>query len=164
MLSVLPCDFDEACAFVRQYHRHHLPPSGHKFSISATDGEKIVGVAMVGWPVARMLHDGMTLEVLRLASDGTKNACSFLYAASWRVTRALGYQKLITYILDTEPGTSLTAAGWRLVAQTRGGSWSRESRPRIDKHPTQGKLRWEMTAAEAGALTLKQMGRVAVRP
>jgi hypothetical protein len=144
-LMVLPCDFDEACAFVRQHHRHHLPPCGHKFSLSATDGEKIVGVAIVGRPVARALDDGATLEVIRLATDGTKNACSFLYAASWRATRALGYQKLITYILDTEPGTSLSAAGWKIVAQTRGGSWSCQSRPRIDKHPTQGKLRWEIS-------------------
>ena len=142
-LHVLPCDFDEACAFVRQHHRHHLPPCGHKFSLSASNEEKIVGVSIVGRPVARLLDDGATLEVIRLATDGTKNACSFLYAASWRATRALGYQKLITYILDTEPGTSLSAAGWKMVAQTQGGSWSRESRPRIDKHPTQGKLRWE---------------------
>jgi hypothetical protein len=145
-LFVLPCDFDEACEFVRQFHRHHRPPVGHKFSLAATDGEKIVGVSIVGRPVARFLDDGQTLEVTRLATDGTKNACSFLYAASWRATRALGYQKLITYILDTEPGISLTAAGWKLVAQTQGGSWSCKSRPRVDKHPLQGKLRWEISA------------------
>jgi len=144
-LFLLPCDFDEACAFVRQYHRHHLPPVGHKFSLSASDGEKIVGVSIIGRPVSRYLDDGETLEVIRLTTDGTKNACSFLYAASWRAARALGYRKLITYILDTEPGTSLFASGWRCIAQTQGGSWSRETRPRIDKHPTQGKLRWEIT-------------------
>jgi len=144
-LFVLPCDFDEACAFVRQYHRHHIPPVGHKFSLQATDGKKVVGVAIIGRPSARALDDGTTLEVTRLATDGTKNACSFLYAASWRAARALGYQKLITYILDTEPGTSLTASGWKCVAKTRGGTWSRADRPRIDKHPTQGKLRWEVT-------------------
>ncbi len=146
-LFVLPCDFDEACEFVRQFHRHHNPPIGHKFSLAASDGQKIVGVSVVGRPVSRVLDNGATLEVIRLATDGTKNACSFLYAASWRATRALGYQKLITYILGTEPGTSLSAAGWKCIGQTGGGSWSRLSRPRIDTHPLQGKLRWEKEEA-----------------
>ena len=144
-LVTVPIDFDEAVAFVRQYHRHHLPPQGHKFSIGLSDGEKIVGVAIVGRPVARHLQDGFTLEVTRLATDGTKNACSALYGACWRVAREMGYLKLITYILDTEPGTSLRAAGWKEIGRAGGGSWSVPSRPRVDKHPTQGKLRFEVT-------------------
>jgi hypothetical protein len=142
-LVVVPIDFAEANAFVRQHHRHHKPMPGAKFSIAVSDGEKIVGVAMVGRPVARMLDDGWTLEVNRVATDGTKNACSILYAAAWRAARAMGWKKLITYILDTEPGTSLNAAGWKCVGQAGGGHWGRESRPRVDKHPTQGKIRWE---------------------
>ena len=142
-LTITPCDLDEANAFVRQHHRHHGKVVGHKFSLAITDGESVRGVAIVGRPVSRRLDDGLTLEVVRLASDGCPNACSALYAASWRATRALGYRRLITYILGTEPGTSLAAAGWRCVAETSGGSWSRESRPRIDKHPLQGKPRWE---------------------
>jgi hypothetical protein len=144
-LLTVPIDFDEACAFVAQHHRHHKPPQGHKFSIAAAMGEKIVGVVIVGRPVSRMMQDGWTLEVTRLATDGTKNACSFLYAAAWRATRAMGYRKLTTCILDTEPGTTLKAAGWRLVGQAGGGSWSVPSRPRVDKHPLQGKLRFEIT-------------------
>jgi hypothetical protein len=144
MLEIVPIDFAEANAFVAQFHRHHKPIAGCKYQIGVSDGQKIVGVAMVGRPVARMLDDGRTLEVNRVATDGTKNACSILYAAAWRVARALGYHSLITYILESEPGTSLTAAGWKCVGRSRGGSWSRSERPRIDRHPLQGKLRWEV--------------------
>lgn len=110
MLEVCPMTLKEANAFVEQYHRHHKPVTGHKFSIGCTDGDKIVGVAIVGRPVSRYLDDGWTLEVNRLCTDGTHNACSMLYAAAWRAARAMGYHKLITYILDTESGTSLKAA------------------------------------------------------
>ena len=143
MLVLQPITFGEACQFIKDHHSHHLPPQGWKFGIAVNDGEKVVGVVTVGRPVARMLDDGWTAEVTRLCTDGTKNACSMLYAACWRAARAIGYRRLITYILDTEPGTSLTAAGWKLVGQTGGGSWSREDRPRVDKHPLQGKLRFE---------------------
>lgn len=136
---------DEANAFVRALHRHHKPVIGHLFSIGASLEGKIVGVAIVGRPVARMRDDGITAEVTRLCTDGTKNACSFLYGATARAAFALGFKRIGTYILATEPGTSLTAAGWRLIGQAGGGSWSREDRPRVDKHPTQGKLLFETT-------------------
>ena len=113
MLDICPISLKEANAFVEQYHRHHHAVVGHKFSIGCTDGEKIVGVAIVGRPVSRYLDDGLTLEVNRLATDGTRNACSMLYAAAWRAARAMGYKKLITYILKTETGSSLKAAGWK---------------------------------------------------
>jgi len=142
-LSVVPCDFAEANAFVKQFHRHHKPMPGCKFSIAVAEGERVCGVAMVGRPVARMLDDGWTLEVNRVATDGTKNACSILYGAAWRAAKAMGYRKLVTYILDSEPGTSLRAAGWKCVGEAGGGKWGRESRPRVDKHPTQGKIKWE---------------------
>ena len=143
MLIIVPCELDEANAFVKQHHRHHGIARGHKFSIAATKEGIVVGVAIVGRPVARALDDGMTLEVTRLATDGTKNAASCLYGACRRATFALGYRKLVTYILNTEPGTSLMAAGWKVVAETKGGSWDCPSRPRVDKHPTQRKFRWE---------------------
>lgn len=143
MLEIVPIDFADANAFVGMYHRHHKPMPGAKFSIAVSDGQKIVGVAMVGRPVARMLNDGFTLEVNRVATDGTKNACSILYAAAWRAARAMGWKKLITYTLASEPGTSLHAAGWKTVGQVKGRSWSCPSRPRTDKHPTQDKIRWE---------------------
>ena len=142
-LRLIPMTRDEANAFIEQHHRHHKPVTSHRFAIGASVGDRVVGVAIVGNPKARELQDGFTAEVTRLATDGTRNACSFLYGACWRASRALGFRRLITYILNTENGTSLRASGWRLVAQTRGGSWSRSERPRVDKHPLQGKLRWE---------------------
>lgn len=150
-MNIVPCELDEANAFVAQTHRHHRPVIGHKFSIALAECEKVVGVAIVGRPVARMLNDGFTLEVTRLATDGTKNACSKLYAAAWRTAREMGYKRLVTYILDTESGTSLRAAGWRCVGQAGGGSWSRGNRPRVDKHPTQGKIRFEMLSSPAAS-------------
>jgi hypothetical protein len=121
-LQIVPCELNEANAFVRQHHRHHGEVVGHKFSIAIAEGEKVCGVVIVGRPVARRLDDGWALEVTRLATDGTKNACSALYAAAWRAARAMGYRKLVTYILDTENGTSLTAAGWEVHRQ----NWRRE--------------------------------------
>ena len=142
-LFIVPCDLAEANAFVEQHHRHHVPVIGHKFSVAVADDEKIHGVAIVGRPVARMLDDGWTLEVTRVATDGTPNACSALYAACRRAAWALGYQKIGTYILASEPGTSLKAAGWHCVGEAGGGSWHRKERPRVDKAPTQIKIRWE---------------------
>jgi hypothetical protein len=143
-LRIVPCDLDEANSFVLQHHRHHLPVRGCKFSMAIADGDRVVGVAIAGRPVARMLQDGFTLEVTRLASDGTRNACSALYAACWRAARAMGYRRMVTYILDNEPGVTLRAAGWREVGRA-GGAWSRKGRPRVDKSPTQGKIRFEVS-------------------
>lgn len=148
-LTVVPITFAEACAFIRQHHRHHLPPRFHKFSLAIADAENVIrAVCVVNRPVAIALDDGWTLEVIRLASDGCRNACSCAYAAAWRAASSLGYKKLITYILDTEHGTSLTAAGWRVVGVCGGGTWNRKSRPRVDKHPLQKKIRWEITGGQ----------------
>lgn len=144
-LAIIPCSLKEANYFVEQHHRHHKPVTGHKFSIAIIDEKcKIRGVAIIGRPVARFNDDGWTLEVNRVATDGCKNACSALYAAAWRAARAMGYRKLITYTLIREPGISIRAAGWKCVGQTNGGSWDCPSRPRIDTHPTEPKLRWEV--------------------
>lgn len=143
-LEIIPIFQDEAFAFIQQHHRHHRKPVGSIFQIALTDGEKVVGVAVVGRPVSRMLQDGFTAEVNRLCTDGTKNACSMLYAACWRAARELGYRKLITYILNTEPGTTLNAAGWKLIGERGGKSWNVPSRHRVDKHPLQKKLLFEI--------------------
>lgn len=144
-LELCPITLKEAKAFVGRHHRHHKEPHKVRFAVAVSEGEEVVGVAIVGDPVARMLDDGYTAEVVRLCTLGQKNACSMLYQAAWRAARALGFRKLITYILNTEPGTSLKAAGWKLIGESGGGSWSRKSRPRVDLHPLQGKLRWEAT-------------------
>jgi hypothetical protein len=136
-------DLAEANAFVRRHHRHHPPVVFHLFSLGAALDGHIVGVAIIGRPVARHRDDGVTAEVSRLATDGTRNACSFLYGASARAAFALGFKRIGTYILASEPGVSLTAAGWRQIGETRGCSWSVPSRPRVDKHPLQARLLFE---------------------
>lgn len=133
----------EANQFVAMYHRHHKPVMGHKFSLAAVKNDEIVGVAIIGRPVSRMRDDGLTLEVTRLCTDGTRNACSFLYGAAARAAFALGYKRIGTYILKSEPGKSLVASGWRMIGEVKGRSWSCPSRPRVDKHPTQDKLLFE---------------------
>jgi hypothetical protein len=139
--------FKDAAAFVAAHHRHHTPPAGHIFSLSALREGALVGVVIVGRPVSRHRDDGLTLEVTRLcARAGERNACSFLYGAAARATFALGYARLGTYTLKSEPGTSLRAAGWKLVAEIKGRSWDTPSRPRTDKHPTTDKLLWEAAA------------------
>jgi hypothetical protein len=145
MLTLVPITQKEAKMFVRQHHRHHRPPVGSIYQIGCGDGEKIVAVVIAGRPIARHLDDGWTIEITRLCSNGAYNACSMLYAAAWRAARALGYKKAITYILEDERGTSLSAAGWRCVGKCGGGSWSRKTRPRIDTHPLQAKFRWEQS-------------------
>lgn len=145
-LYIVPITLAEANEFVRQHHRHHRPVVGHKFSIAVADESGTIrGVAIIGRPVSRVLDDGWTLEVNRVATDGCANACSALYAAAWRATRAMGYRKLITYTLTSEGGASLRGAGWKCLGTAGGGSWSCPSRPRVDMHPLQTKLRWEAT-------------------
>jgi hypothetical protein len=142
-LELQPITFQEACEFIDMHHRHHLPPVGWKFGIACNDGEKVVGVVTVGRPVARHFDNGWTLEVTRCCTDGTPNAASMLYGAAWRAAKALGYKRLITYTLASESGTSVKAAGWRVVGEAGGGSWNCPSRPRVDKHPTERKMLWE---------------------
>ena len=143
-LCLQPITLREANAFVKEHHRHHAPVVGWLFGVAVNDGESVVGVATVGRPVSRMLQDGYTAEVTRCCvTEGHPNACSMLYAAAWRACRALGYRRLVTYILADEHGTSVKAAGFRVVGAAGGGSWSRLSRPRVDDHPTQKKMRWE---------------------
>src|SRR5208282_299435 len=93
-IEIVPCELSEANEFVRRHHRHHHPVVGHKFALACATNGEVHGVAIVGRPVARMLQDGETLEVVRVATDGFKNACSALYAASWRAARAMGYRRL----------------------------------------------------------------------
>jgi len=142
-LNLQPITQSEAFAFIRRHHRHHEPPQGWLFGVAVNNGQQVVGVATIGRPVARGLQDGYTAEVTRCCTDGTPHVASKLYAAAWRAARALGYRRLVTYTLVEESGTSLRAAGWRPLYQTRGGSWSCPSRPRVDTHPLGQKTLWE---------------------
>lgn len=144
--TIVPVSLADANVYVAQFHRHHKPVVGHKFSIGAIDDTgELRGVAIIGRPVARHRDDGLTLEVTRCCTDGTPNTCSALYAAAWRAARAMGYRRIGTYTLVSEPGTSLRAAGWHAVHQVRGRSWDTPSRRRTDKHPTLDKQLWEPT-------------------
>ncbi len=143
MLALTPISLREANAFVERNHRHHKGVTGHKFSIGCTRDGELVGVAIMGRPVSRYLDDGLTLEVNRLCTTGAENACSMLYGAAARAARAMGYQKIITYTLDTEPGTSLRAAGWQSAGPAGGERWTGKRRPAADLYPPQKKLRYE---------------------
>jgi hypothetical protein len=147
-LALQPIDFKEAATFVAQHHRHHPPARGWKFGVAVNDGEKIVGVLVVGRPLARALDNGYTLEVTRCCTDGTKHAASMLYGAAWRAAKALGYRRLITYTLASEPGTSLVAAGWKALYTTkdRPNGWNMPGRPRVVNAPTGQKTLWEAAA------------------
>ena len=141
MIELRPITQPDAFAFIAQHHRHHRPPVGALWWQAVhDDAGQLVGVAISGRPVARALDDGLTVEVTRLCTDGTPNACSMLYAAARRAAEAKGYRRGLTYILASEPGTSLRAAGWQSLWTTSGGSWDRPARRRIDKHPTEPKV------------------------
>lgn len=128
-LTVIPLTLRTANEFVAQHHRHHKPVRGHKFSIGVvTDEGDLVGVAIVGRPVARHYDDGLTAEVNRTCTDGTANANSALYGAAWRTAKGMGYLRLITYTQEGESGTSLVAAGWKVIGERKArGSWSESS-------------------------------------
>lgn len=131
-MEITPINLEEANAFVAKLHRHHKPVPGCKFAVAVSEGDRVVGVAIVGRPVARLLDDGWTLEVNRCCTDGTMNACSMLYGASWRAAKALGYRRLITYTLPEEGGSSLKASNWKCLGLRGGGNWNTKSRPRVD--------------------------------
>jgi hypothetical protein len=144
MLFTVPLELAEANAFVKQHHRHHFEVQGHRFSIGAINEAGIlVGVATVGRPVSRGCPPWLIAEVTRCCTDGTKNACSFLYGACARAARAIGFIKIQTYLLDVEVGTSLKAAGWWFEAYTTGGSWNTKTSPnRREDQPMCPKGRW----------------------
>jgi hypothetical protein len=132
-LHLVPVRSRVACAFVSMWHRHHKPPQGQIFAVGAATDDKVLrGVAIVGRPVARLLDNGQTLEVTRVATDGTHNVNSLLYGACWRAARALGYTRLITYTQAGETGASLRATGWHVVAERPPHpGWDRPNRPRV---------------------------------
>lgn len=145
-VRVVPLTLKQANALVARLHRHHKPAVGHRFSLGLmTDDENLIGVVMVGRPVSRELPQYSVAEVTRLATDGTRNACSFLYGVAARVCREMGFERIQTYILESEPGTSLRASGWKFDGMTNGGDWnnsvSRKGTRRTDQ-PQEPKQRW----------------------
>lgn len=142
-LKLRHAELKEANEFVTRLHRHHKRCVGHRFSLAVESALVLVGVCIVGRPVARGLDYRTTLEVLRLCTDGTSNACSFLYGAAARAGKALGYAKIGTYILISESGGSLVASGWTRGHETAGGSWNAGKRKgRREDQPQEPKVYW----------------------
>lgn len=121
MLTIKPLDLKAANAYVLAHHRHNGKVLVHRFSIGVYDDDRLCGVAIVGNPVARKLCDGLTVEVHRCCTDGTRNACSILYGRCARIAREMGFKKIITYILESESGVTMRAAGWLIDAENVGG-------------------------------------------
>ena len=124
MLTIRPISIHDANVFVEQHHRHHGIKTGCRFAIACYEDEQLHGVAICSNPVARNADDGLTLEVSRLCTDGTYNACSILYAACARIAKEMGFQKIQTYILESESGTSLKASGWECEGPAGRESWN----------------------------------------
>ena len=143
MLELTPISLKAANEYVNAHHRHHKAVTGHKFSIGCSQNGLLVGVVIVGRPVSRFLDEGYTLEVNRLCTLGVKNACSILYAAAARAARAMGYKKIITYILQSESGCSLKAAGWNCAGLAGGKEWTGKRKPPISLYPQEMKIRYE---------------------
>jgi hypothetical protein len=153
MWKIVPLELKDLNALVARLHRHHKPVQGHRFSIGLECDGEVVGGISVGRPTARLTNQRTILEVTRLVTDGTDNVCSFLYAAVARVGKALGYERIQTFILETEPGTSLRAAGWVFDGESRGGDWTRSSKPnRRQDQPQCPKHRYSKTLNAARSL------------
>jgi hypothetical protein len=144
MLTIRHIELKSANAYVTEYHRHHKAVRGHRFSLACYEDGRLCGVAIVGRPCSRRIDQQMTVEVLRLCTDGTKNACSKLYGACRRAAKVLGYHRLITYTLAQENGKSLLASGFSYCYTSKGGSWNQPGRPRTDAAPVCPKHLYEI--------------------
>ena len=142
--EIVPISFRYACSIVNIFHRHHQAPQGHKFSLGLEVDGDTVGIVIIGRPVARGLDDGRTLEVTRICimEDNIKNCVSILLGAVCKAAKAMGYLRIVTYILEEEHGSSLRASNFQVDGDVRGRSWSCDSRPRDDKHPLNNKVRY----------------------
>lgn len=157
-LAIRPITLRQARDFVEEHHRHHVAPQGGLWAIALVDDSyrrnqvnhqmephiELLGVAIAGRPVSRVLQRQGCLEVVRVCVlEGVRNGCSMLYGRCRRIGQQMGYAKTITYTLQREHGSSLEASGFKPAALTRGGSWDHRGRRRHDKHPTEPKVRWE---------------------
>lgn len=142
MLEIRPCHIRDARDYVKEYHRHNIPPVGGKFAVSCYDGDRLCGVAIAGRPVSRFSDNGKTLEILRCCTDGTKNACSKLYGAVCRIGFDMGYERIITYTLESESGASLRASGFQFDGKAGGAHWTGKRRREYYIAPEEIKCRW----------------------
>ena len=147
-----PITLKSAKSFVDENHRHNASPQGHKFSIGLWADDRMIGVVIVGRPIARSNDDGVTAELTRCCViENQPNANSMLYAAAWRAAKNMGYRSMITYTLPSESGASLKAAGFIISGHTKPeqNGWNRPLRPRDipEKYPKGEKIRWEISCA-----------------
>ena len=151
-LFICPVTFKMATEYVKEHHRHHQPPIGCKFCVGVCNSSgELRGVLIAGRPVARKIDNGLTVEFVRVCTDGTPNACSMLLGAAWRVARGLGYHRAVTYTLKQEGGASLRAAGFEVSHETPGKAW-KQSAGRTTKAPTYPlgvKVCWHKTSKKA---------------
>ena len=148
-LKIIPITLREANTFVERFHRHNKKTQGHKFSVGAVYGEELVGVAIVGRPVARKLDDGFTTEITRVCvkDEAPKNTCSFLYGRCWRIWQQMGGLRMITYTLQSESGASLRASDWKILGETKnwnpGKGWTTRADREWQPVHSEKKYRWE---------------------
>jgi hypothetical protein len=150
-MDIRPVTLREARRFIGEHHRHNLPPRGWRFGVALWAGDRMVGVGVASRPVARGLEDGLTVEIIRTCTDGTRNANSMIYGALCRAAKALGYRRAVTYTLAEESGASLRASGFTIDAELEGreawvysGGVSREQTDIFgnDRRPPGAKIRW----------------------
>lgn len=156
-LKIVPATLAQANEMVARWHRHHKPARGHRFSIGVQSGDRLCGAAIIGRPTGRRNPQYDWVEVTRLVTDGTKNACSKLYGAAARVAKEMGFSRIQTFVLDEESAISLRAAGWVFDGHCRGGNWNQPSRGgrRVDQ-PQQPKQRWRKDLSQAPASPEKE--------
>lgn len=142
-MQIKPIHLKAAGEFVKQYHRHNIPPTGGKFAVACHNDTHLCGVAICGRPVSRYLDDGETLEIYRNCTDGTRNACSKLYGACVRIAREMGYSKVITYTLEHEDGASLKAANFKMIGSAGGIAWTGSRKRNYFISTEELKCRWE---------------------
>lgn len=143
-MVIRPISLKLANEFVEKHHRHNKKVRGHKWSLGLYEEDKLIGVGIVGRPVARLLDDGLTLEILRVCTNGERNANSMLYGRIARIAKLMGYEKVITYTLQKESGSSLRAVGATPEWKFDGQSWSRKNRLRKEQRIYyEPKIRWK---------------------
>jgi len=145
-MKVKPLTLDQANEVVKKWHRHHKAVRGHRFSVGVEIDGELVGAAIVSRPVSRCVDPFSVAEISRLVTNGHKNACSFLYGACSRIAKEMGYDKIQTYILDSESGRSLLASGWKFEELTEAGDWNHSKslnrKNRRTDQPMSPKQRW----------------------
>jgi len=157
-VELVPLTLPKANAYVTLLHRHHAPiPAGFVWwCVGAVFEDRVVGVAIAGRPTNRNNDDGLTVEVLRVATDGTPHAPSALLGACARAAKAIGARHVITYTLESESGISLRGAGWEREKDGIQSCWMRgdSRRTAVDRpHMAELKVRWGITFT--GARTVR---------